>query len=195
MSINFEAVFSHELSKQDILALPTHLDLVTPTALMDALRNLEELIRKDWPTYHLHQEWSEDGTMKMLVRREEPTWQKDEIITLRGPAAIGLTFGSRVCMFHHPARWMTFLLEADYRAALRWVACEFAHFLGSPQTIYLPDYSAAFEFLIDGGTLTDITAWLRKSSGSPAPSIEAIYDPATRTGDGYYIDGCLDIGT
>jgi hypothetical protein len=195
MSINFQAMLAHGLGKQDILALPTQLNSAAPTGLIDALGNLEELIRNEWPTYYLDREWSEDGTMDVLVHREESTWQKDEIITLYGPADVSLTFGSRVCRFHHSTRWMTFLVEADYRAALRRTTCEFAHFFGSPQAIYLPDSSAAFEFLIDRGTLTDITAWLRESSGSPAPSIEAIYDPATQTGDGYFIDGCPDIGT
>jgi hypothetical protein len=116
------------------------------------------------------------------------------MLLFEGPGGVSLTFGRQVCVLGHGIRWTAFLTEATWQQALGRVACELAYLFGGTQAIYMPDSSAAFDLVVDGASLAEVTAWLRTHIGPPAASITAIYDSLSSVTEGYFIDTCADSG-
>jgi len=186
MGVDFTALMDHKCSLSELLALPEDIEQGWQTYQQQWAAAVPELL----PESKNRWEWSRDVIYGSL----EEQFRDGRYLTLDGPLAFSLIFGTRLFEVYHWTRWPGFLTEQDVRELLRRTCFYFGRTLGASKVIYLPDsefgVSGAHDFLWDGKTMEDVETWLQTNCGPPAAHIPDIYTEhnGIYEADGYYVE-------
>jgi hypothetical protein len=168
LGVDFTAILDHALTWEEVCRLPAILNSnwTPPSVLARFLLNYPRAGR-DW-------RWRLSPTFNSPA---EELFDEGHLL-LEGPSCFAMQVFKRACEVTSPARWWSFLFEADVRAGLLEGIQGLAKVLRSSTIVYLPDSayppSLASDLVYEGRGVADVVTWLETNVGAPAPSIDGI---------------------
>ncbi len=158
MSVQATAYMDHKLAMEDLSGVPRLL-----VRSEDAIKDLQrywlsvDASYRSGPTT-----WTDRWREDWLAPPEDPLRDGDVYFET---GSLLLHFYKRVAVLSGPARWRGFITIPALRSGYRNVACEIAHALGSPTTIWASENFCGEELAVNGASLGDIRQTLEASWG------------------------------
>lgn len=182
MGVDFNAIFDHRLSWEELVNLPKIIRpiWVDPPGAVSVHPNLASL-RHAW-RWSLDRDFSSAGEQLFDAGH----------VSLDGPVGFSAKVFRKAVSLTHLARWWSFVFEPEVRQGLLEASTLMAQALRSTTIIYLPDSgltsAQGSDLVFDGATPPEILAWLGEHVGSPQPSFDALGHGASELNDcGYYV--------